>query len=339
MRRPLKLTLALTWRCHHRCGICAIWSREKGREMTVNQLDRLFASVPRLTWLDLTGGEVVAREDLADIAAVLHRRLPRLALLHFPTAGMRPEATERAARAMVRPGGPRVIVTVSLDGPQAVHDRLRGMPGAFERALETWQRLDAVPGLAVYAGMTLQPGNLDQVDATVAAIAQARPGFSHADLHVNFLHRSGHYFGNEAVAGCAPEAVARALADLRLRKGVARGPVAAIEAAYLKLVPQNLATGRSPLPCRSGELSAYVAPDGTVYACTIDGRPAGRLEDFAWDLGALWEGDARRALRTEVAADRCAGCWTPCEAYQTLLTQPVALARALRQPERQAGNS
>lgn len=332
---PFKLTVCLTFRCNHRCAACHIWARDKGREMTAGELDRLFASVPDLAWLDLTGGEVVLRQDLPGILASLRKHNRNLALLHFPTGGMLPDRVEAAARAMVWPGGPRVIVSVSFDGPPALHDRLRGMPGAFDRAAETWHRLRRLPGVQVYPGLTLQPateahpGNLDAWRQTADCLAERLEGFTIADLHVNFLHRSPHYFGNPDHPTCPPSQLQQVLAAVQQAKGLPLDPVRAIEAGYLSLCQDHLRHGRSPVPCRSGEVSAYVAPDGTVHPCTIDDRPLGRLQDHDFDLARLWTTEARRALRAEIAADRCPGCWTPCEAYQTLLSQPGATATGL----------
>lgn len=326
---PFKLTFCLTFRCNHRCQACAIWSRDKGDEMTADEIDRFFASAPSINWLDLTGGEIVLRRDLEAIARSVHRRLRRLSLLHFPTNGLLPEAVEQAARWLAVPRGPRTIVTVSIDGPPALHDRLRGVAGAFDAAMETFRRLDRIPGVTAYAGMTLQPENLDALDDTVAAIARQRPGFGLRDLHVNFLHRSPHYFQNTGVARCDPERVAVVLADFVARKGAFFDPVRAIEWAYLKLTAAHLRSSRSPVACRSAEVSAYIAPDGTVYPCTIDDRPIGRLPDYGFDLSRLWSTAERLRLREEIARDRCPGCWTPCEAYQTLLTSPGAVAAQL----------
>ncbi|MSQ82928.1 MAG: radical SAM protein [Myxococcales bacterium] len=326
---PFKLTVALNWRCHHRCGICAIWQREKGQELTAQQWGAVFATLPDLAWLDLTGGEAPARPDFAEIVRHIRQACPRLAQVHFPTAGMIPAQAEAAAQALQWPGGPRVMVTVSFDGDPQLHDQLRGVSGAFARAAQTWQRLRAIDAIQVYAGLTLQPGNLGKWQQIAQSLAVQLPGFELEQLHVNFMHRSPHYFGNMQ-AQCGEDA--QVIEDMRAiaaAKSQRVDPVQLIERAYLALVPRHLSNRRSPVPCRSGEISAYVAPDGTVYACTIDERPIGRLADFNYDFNALWQSDPRHALRKEIAADRCAGCWTPCEAYQTLMTQPKALAQQL----------
>ncbi len=328
LHRPLKLTVCLTFRCHHRCASCGIWQRDKGVEMTAAQLDSLFASVPDLRWLDLTGGEVVVRRDLAQIAASIRRHLPRLAMLHFPTAGWSCDDVLTAADALSWRPGPRLVLTVSIDGPRALHDQIRGVNGAWDRAVETLVKLRE-RGYETYPGMTLQPGNIAAVDATVDALADVLPGFSHAGLHVNVAHTSPHYFDNERCATATTEQITEAISTLRRSKGRAGDPIEAIEALYLALLPAHLRHGRSPIPCRSGELSAYIGPDGEVFACTIDPRPIGHLRDYDWDLGSLWEGDARARLAAEIADDRCVGCWTPCEAYQSLLASPSALIRGL----------
>ena len=51
----------------------------------------------------------------------------------------------------------------------------------------------------------------------------------------------------------------------------------------------------------------------------------GNLRDNAFDLRGLWDGDRRRELRADVMEERCSHCWTPCEAYPTILGN---LARA-----------
>ena len=303
--------------------------------MTTAQLDTLFSSVPELRWLDLTGGEVTARRDIEAIGAVIRARLPKLAMLHFPTGGWSTNATVAAADALRWPAGPRLIVTVSIDGPPQVHNEIRGVSGAWEHAIATLRALRQA-GHEVYPGMTLQPGNTDLVDATVVALRGEFTGFSHAQLHVNVAHSSPHYFHNTDCQRAPQDEVRAAIAGFRAQKGVPADPVQAIEASYLALLDRHFETGRSPIPCRSGELSAYIAPDGRVHACTIDPRSIGHLKDHAWDLGALWDSQPRRALADEIAADRCVGCWTPCEAYQTLLASPAATAIALLKRRRPA---
>ncbi len=318
---PWKLTLALTWVCEQRCTHCRIWRRPLGEELSAAEWDHVFQRLgDQLSWVDLTGGEVTSRDDFAAIAQSVVARCPRLALLHFPTNGRDPARVERAAQDIVRARPTRLIVSISLDGPPALHDRLRGDDGAFASAIETYRRLRAL-NIETYFGMTLSSYNATRVDETVEAIASHVPGFAHRDLHVNLIHISPHFFQNQPIEDRArsPE-VDEALAAFTAARGVPRGPTALLEALYLAHVPRYLETGRSPLPCGSLSVNAFVDPAGTVFPCHIWDRPLGVLADYDWDLARVWALAETRAARQEIVAERCPGCWTPCEAYPTVLS-------------------
>jgi MoaA/NifB/PqqE/SkfB family radical SAM enzyme len=144
IRRPTKLTFVVTDACSCRCAICALWKEPRTGAGTA-EIRALFAANPFLSWINLSGGEVVERGDFEEIAAAAVEST-RCAALDFPTAGQRPETVERGAAAALRAGVPRLFVSVSLDGPPEIHDALRGTPGAFARALETIDRLRSGAG-------------------------------------------------------------------------------------------------------------------------------------------------------------------------------------------------
>ena len=147
-RGPTRLVMDLTRRCNLRCAMCHTWRVEPGHELTAGEVRALLGQMPDLTWLDITGGEVFLRGDAVELFDAVLDASPSLKVLHFPTNGWFTrrvlEATER-----VRSRRPEValIVTVSVDGPPALHDRIRGRAGSFARAMATWRGLRAVPGV------------------------------------------------------------------------------------------------------------------------------------------------------------------------------------------------
>jgi len=56
-----------------------------------------------------------------------------------------------------------------------------------------------------------------------------------------------------------------------------------------------------------------------LYPCSIWDEQIGNLRENGFDLRAMWEGSRRKELRQDVIEERCAHCWTPCEAYPTIL--------------------
>jgi len=316
---PYKLTLILSSRCPTRCTFCSIWKSPQSDELSPSEWGRFFASARHAVWTNLSGGEIFQRADLPAILDELAAGLPRLAIVTFPTTGYFPDRLVEGCERLVRAGVPRVLVTISLDGPPDLHDRLRGREGAHERACAAMRaiREAKLPRVRAYFGMTLLPENHDAAEATVRAAAEALPGTSAGDFHFNLGMESGHYYRNLGSGKRAPPAALAAVERYR-RKGL--GPVSLLERAYQRRVGRYLATGRSPVPCSALRASVFVDSKGIVYPCSIYDRPLGSLRENGYDLGRVLRTAEARAARADVVADRCPGCWTPCDAYPSLLT-------------------
>ena len=327
--RPFKITLMLTDRCDCRCEGCRIWEQPKGRELTPAEIERVLAAAPSLRWVNLTGGEPFLRNDMVDVVAAVRAALPKLAVVDFPTTGQRTDVILRDVEAMTALDIPKLVVTCSLEGPPLLHDKLRGREGAFDRMMATYEGLRALDGVDVYLGMTLSDANAGAFDETLAAVRERVPEVGLADIHLNVYTTSGHYYRNEDGALRPPSAledvVARALAA---REG-SWHPTDVIESTYLRLLPEYLKTGRSPLPCKALRAGVFVNAQGEVHPCTVYGRPLGNvLETPLYDI--LDDAEARDA-REVIARDACPGCWSPCEANPTIVaTAPESLARRPR---------
>ncbi len=309
---PWKATLCLTYLCNLRCGFCRIWERRPEGEMTAGEWRRVLERSPRFAWIDLTGGEITLREDweeIAEAAVAIHR--PRV--LHFPTNGSFP-ARLAPLEALARKT--RLVVTVSIDGPREIHDRMRGVEGSWEKTVESLARIRAMKGVKVKAGMTLCRENEDEVERAVAEIAARVAGFGPEDLHVNLAQVSSHYYGNEAGLFEEARKVPKGARSEASLAGVLAGW---LENRYRRLLPRYLATRRCPLPCRSLAATVFVSPTGEVHPCITDPRVVGHLRESNHDLAAILESPEAERLRKAIGAGDCPHCWTPCEAYPTIV--------------------
>lgn len=320
LKSPYKLTFALTYRCNLRCLACRTWAHPSADDLSLREIGSFFERNPFFSWVDLTGGEIALREDLPEIIRAIAARSRRLLLLHFPTNGYLVErvlAAARTALAAREAGLPRFIISVSLDGPPALHDRLRGVEGSFARALETFGRLRREVGAEAYLGMTLHAENFRSVGETLAAVRRHLPWVKPSDLHFNLVHRS-FFYHNPGEASLLPEEPEDLLSFLPPAGGAFR-PERYLERRYLALARSYLRTGECPLPCLSLSSSCFVDPAGTVYPCAGYDRPLGKLREEGFSLGRLWSSPQAVSLRREIISGRCPQCWTPCEAYQTIL--------------------
>ncbi|MDJ0522969.1 MAG: SPASM domain-containing protein, partial [Planctomycetota bacterium] len=224
---------------------------------------------------------------------------------------------------------PKLVVTCSIEGPPALHDELRGRDGAFDNMIATYAGLRAMDGVDVYLGMTLSEANAHAVDDTFAAVREHVPDVDWRDLHLNVYTESGHYYENLETGMQRPsqlqDVVARAL---KAREG-SWHPTDVIEAAYLRLLPEHLKTGRSPLPCKALRAGVFIDAQGDVHPCTVYGRKLGNvLETPLYEILDTADADDARDV---IARDACPGCWSPCEANPTIVaTAPESLTRRPR---------
>ena len=73
--KPTDASIILTYRCPMKCMMCNIWQHptDKNEEITASDLKTL----PRLKFINLTGGEPFVREDIYEIVEECYRQTDR----------------------------------------------------------------------------------------------------------------------------------------------------------------------------------------------------------------------------------------------------------------------
>lgn len=330
---PNRLILDVTRRCNLRCQMCRTWQREADGELSAAEIGDLLHQLPRLCWLDVTGGEPFLRADAAELFRAIADATPALHVLHFPTNGwFTRRIAEVAADWVKRRPEVQLIVTVSIDGPREVHDRVRGVPGAFDRALDTFRMLRAMDGVDVYVGTTISEHTRGTVAALSDVLTREVPGFRGSEWHWNRLQVSEHFFNNGGLAGEQPPGEDLVREHLA-RRGAPRSLVDLMELAFLVNLEFVQDGEPSGITCQSLRSTAFVSPEGDVYPCHVYDRPVGNV--LRRPFSEIWHDRATLRARADIEALACGGCFTPCEAYPALAGAPLQTAiqtssRALR---------
>jgi MoaA/NifB/PqqE/SkfB family radical SAM enzyme len=152
--------------CNCRCAMCDIWRIREPKEITPSDLEHQLASFRELgvRWVVFSGGEAQLNSQLFTLAQMLRSERIRVTLL---TAGLLLESQAESIAATIDD------VTVSLDGPPAVHNRIRRVSGAFEQMAAGVRALRHLrPEFAVNARCTVQKANHRWLCATVRAAHQ-----------------------------------------------------------------------------------------------------------------------------------------------------------------------
>jgi len=139
------LRLTVTWKCNSKCATCSIWQKEgEGAELSIGEIDSATRSpyFRRTEYITISGGEPTMRDDLAEVVSVLHRNIPT-ATFGITLNGLVPGRAERFFRDVfaANPGIRFHLAGVSLNGPRDIHDATRGVPGSWDKAVETYDRI------------------------------------------------------------------------------------------------------------------------------------------------------------------------------------------------------
>jgi len=147
--------------CNCRCVMCDIWRIREPQEITPADLDRQLASFRQLgvRWVVFTGGEPQLNDQLGALALMLRTEGIRVTML---TAGLLLEGHAESIAASIDD------VIVSLDGPPAVHNRIRRVPGAFGQLAAGIKALRQIrPEIAVRGRCTVQRLNYHSLCAVI----------------------------------------------------------------------------------------------------------------------------------------------------------------------------
>jgi radical SAM protein with 4Fe4S-binding SPASM domain len=327
---PYKLNFAVTYKCNSRCRICFVWKKKPGNELTLDEIDRIFEKAGYFSWVSLTGGEPFLRDDIVDIARILKKRCKNLYLLNIATNGLLTDTIYEKVKEIISLGIPRCVITVSLDGPEDVHEKIRGIRGAWWKSVGTFKKLKALAGenFDVFFEFTLCPYNMGRFMDTYQSVKREVPDISLNDFYVSLFHYSDHVFLNQELddASFKKNVVEEvdALCKIKNDKLVNLfNPYMILPYMYLKMAKIYVRTGRTPLACRSLYTNCYINPEGYVFPCHIFGESIGNLREEDYDLKKLLNSDAGQELKGRISRLECPRCWTPCEAYPMILGNAI----------------
>ncbi|MBD3309360.1 hypothetical protein GF339_23385, partial [candidate division KSB3 bacterium] len=183
-----------------------------------------------------------------------------------------------------------------------------------------YKQLHALPGVDVALGMPLSTYNADKFQQTFDAAQRECPWMTYADFHVNIFHTS-YYYGNAdlTLSDQENEHLIQEVNTYRGLRGMKLHPISWLEHTYLKHVERYIRTGKTPMRCHALRSSCFLDPTGIVYPCGMYDRVIGNLREYDYNLARIWNLEECQRVQQEIWNYHCPHCWTPCEAYQSIL--------------------
>ena len=336
------LILFVTSRCNSFCRTC-FYHEELNRpgDMTFAQIEKVSRTMPSITDLWLSGGEPTLRHDASEIINLFvnNNGVRRLII---PTNGLvKSRVYEIVDQALQTHANLDLYLNIALDGQGETHDRIRGVPGHWEKTLDCIEEL-----------YPLKDKFGDRFRLNVNTVVCAE-NYHEIESLSEFMWHSfrldGQYFNivrgatpvGEEIKQVPPEALPRMYAYVsQLTKRYGDRMFADDDAtrrfvknvAYVGTITthyrtQNANFERStpwPFPCTAGETIAVIDYNGDVRACELREMFA-TLRDYDFDFSALWNDRFRADELRMIDGGRACWCTHVCFIHDSMRHSQRAL--------------
>jgi MoaA/NifB/PqqE/SkfB family radical SAM enzyme len=301
---PPFLILFINSKCNQTCEHCFYWRNlNRKDDLTVDEIRGLSDSLGPIDNLNLSGGEPFIRKEFGEICRMFIRT-NGVREIYVPTNGTMLDRTVASLKDVLEePGLELFAVEFSLDGLQVYHDRFRGMKGAFEKSMATYDALAELqrehPRLRLHAISTATGENIDEIRRLTTYLYERCPAMDHHNLAIIRGERKNPSLQGPLLAEYAAlyEYVKRLWAPReRVRYGSSVEPM--LQWAKMRTAEAQ----RQVIPCQAGMLTGVVYANGDVSVCE-NHAPIGNLRDRTFP--EIWHSDAARQLREQIAARAC----------------------------------
>lgn len=342
--KPITLTFSVTNRCQSRCKTCFIWNCKNlnsalapEKELNLKEIEKIFKSIGRLFFFNISGGEPYLRNDLPQICELAVKYL-KPSVIHIPTNAISPELVEDGTRKIleiIKKHNPHIRLTIkpSFDGINEKHDEIRGIKGNFKSLLETLACLKKLQktysNLDVGLGTVISKYNLKDIPEITAYAKKLA-----LDSYINEIaeQRSELFTENKDITPTPEEYqnIIKYFSDMKLKKSLSK-TTQAFRLVYYALVTNILKQKKQLIPCYAGISNAHLTPYGDIWPCCIRGYSSsfGNLRKLKYTFNKVWHSKEAEKIRKQIKNKECY-CPLANQAYSNILFNPLTLFKVFK---------
>ncbi|MEG0012428.1 MAG: radical SAM protein [Muribaculaceae bacterium] len=293
---PTDASIILTYRCPMQCKMCNIWKNPTDIKQEI-QPEELKA-LPKLKFINLTGGEPFIREDLEEIVRICYTKAPRIVI---STSGWYEERIIALAKKF-----PNIGIRISIEGLSEKNDDLRGRVGGFDKGIRTLLTLKDMGLKDIGFGCTVSNSNSKDMLSLYQLSKSLGMEFATASFH------NSYYFHKEDNIVTNKDEVCKDFEQLIEWQLKENSPKSWFRAYFNLGLINYINGGKRMLPCEAGMMNFFIDPYGEVYPCNgLESKywkdSMGNIRETA-DFMTLWTSDKANEVRSKVR--RCPkNCW------------------------------
>ena len=283
---PVQLIQYVTARCNLRCDHCFYKNTLDAKDPGEIDVDTLISKAENLApflWYSITGGEVFIRKDFEKLVLDSQNKL-RPKFFAFPTNGWYTRKTfEGVLHVLQRLKRGNLILFFSIDGPEDMHDKIRG-PNSYKKLKETIEYLKILlpvyPRLYVNIVITVQYQNYKLFPTLIQEIQNE---FDPTAISINLLRY--HSLQGPKLETHIIEAYENAINEYdKIRNQnkynfLMNFIIKAKEKNQKKIILNSAKYDKFTTPCSAGNLSYVIMENGDFKPCEILENSYGNIKE------------------------------------------------------------
>lgn len=169
---PPNLIYFVTSQCNARCKYCFFMDKildtsRREKELSLEEITIFAKKYGNLSKLSLSGGEPFIRKDIAEIVQTFIDNCG-VQIIDIPTNAFFTESIISQTTKILQ-SNPNIVLEIqmSIDGPEEIHDELRGVKGLYKKTINTLNELEILrkkyPKLRLKMNYVFQQGNQEKI--------------------------------------------------------------------------------------------------------------------------------------------------------------------------------
>ena len=313
-----RIFLFVTKKCNAKCYFCFNRPYEEagwGEDLSLDEIKNISAKVGFLPWLTITGGEPFLRGDIYDICRSFYADCGTR-IISIATNGTLPSrVNDTAERLLISCGRLYLTIIVALDSIGETHDRIKGIDGSYDKALDTLKRLNSLQ--ARFQRLTLGVNTTvikENADGIGEMLEYFRRNLDYDRQCLNLL-REG------PCPGAGPELISierylGLMKAMTFRDTPAR-PANSLKGRFNRAAleffcERALEEFKRKKPfgaCTAAGKFVVINNDGNVYACELLREGLGNLREEGYDLKKILKGPKTKEIGLKIKNRYCYCQW------------------------------
>lgn len=307
---PSYVTFFVNNICQLRCDMCFYWDamQKETKQLSLSEIDKVSRSLPNLLQLSLTGGEPSLRKDLADVVGIFCRN-SNVARCSINTNGMLSDRIYKQVDTFVKENPDTEFrVSISIDGDEKLHDKIRGVKGSYGKAKRTMSKLRTLDykNLQLDVCTTISTWNWETFFTYVKEIERD------FDPDIYVVNYTRGITKEEGADDIPPKAYSKISEYVRNKKRKSHLLIKTLDRTMLEEIDRIVNENTFKYYCTAGKKLITIYEDGRVMPCEVlqtmkdeDFACLGSLETYNYNVQTLLNRQRAVKLKNWIKDEKC----------------------------------